>query len=81
MISDEQIENIKPPFFVVADCLRGKRKGLTRKKNPSKIVRIAGNDPLNVGRFPTAYFEGGGWVLLVDLMRFHTIVEANYNKK
>ena len=78
-ITEEQIRIVKAPFYIVADCLRGKRKGLPRKQKPSEVTGFSDNDPLGVGggifpNNPTVYFKNGGWVLLSDLMRYHTIV-------
>jgi len=75
MITEEEIENIQAPFFIVADCKVGPRKG-----KPKKEVGFSGNDPLGVGGGifpdnPTVYFKNGGWLLLSDLMRYHSIIK------
>lgn len=69
-ISKTELLKAKIPFYIRADGRKGK---------PSKVIGISRNDPLGVGGglfpdFPTVYFEGGGWLLLRDLMRFHSIV-------
>lgn len=81
-ITEDEIKSIKAPFYIIADCQRGKRRGLPRKGKPSKVTGFSNIDPLGVGggifpNNPTVYFENGGWVLLSDLMRLHTIVNKN----
>ena len=83
-ITEQQIKTVKAPFYVVGDCLRGSRKGQPRKEKPSKVIGFSGNDPLNVGggllpNNPSVYFEGGGWGLLTDVMKYHTIVKEPSN--
>ena len=80
-ISKKQLENIEIPFKVVSDHRRGKMKGQPTNKKPSIIVKCSSNDPLGVGGglfpdMPTVYFENGGWLLLCDLMKYFSIVEA-----
>lgn len=78
-ITEKEIKEVSTPFYVVGDCLRGPRKGLPRKEKPSKVVGFSENDPLGVGggifpETPAVHFESGGWGLLTDVMRYHTIV-------
>lgn len=81
-IKENEIKDVECPFLIVADCLRGPRKGLPKKQKPSKVIGFSENDPLGVGggifpNNPTVYFEKGGWLLLSDLMRNHTIVTSD----
>jgi len=83
MITQEQLQKQKVPYFVVSDCMAGKRKGLPKKQRPAKVVGYTENDPLGVGGGlfpdnPTVHFETGGWVLITDLMRFHSIVSERW---
>ncbi len=71
------------PYFIVADCRAGKRKGSPKKEKPSKVIGYSCNDPLNVGggiftNNPTVYFENGGWVLLSDFMKNYSIVSNSH---
>jgi hypothetical protein len=80
-ITESEIKSIECPFFIVTDCQRGPRKGQPKKEKPSKVVGFSGNDPLGVGGGifpdnPTVHFEKGGWLLLSDLMHYHTIVKS-----
>jgi len=64
----------KAPFFV--RCLIGRK----RDRKPLKVVGFTPNDPHGVGGglfpdMPTAYFEGGSWLLVSDLGRFYEVVE------
>ena len=48
------------------------------KKRAATVIGFSQNDPLGVGGglFPdmaTAYFKGGGWVLLGDLLQYYEI--------
>ncbi|MBQ4836030.1 hypothetical protein [Pseudoalteromonas luteoviolacea] len=76
-ISQTEINNIKAPYFIVADCRAGKRTGQPKKEKPSKVIGYSSCDPLGVG-FVTVYFEGGGWLLVQHLMRNHSIVNENW---
>lgn len=85
-ITENEIKNIEAPFFIVADCIRGPRKGKPKKERPSKVIGFSGNDPLNVGgdifpSNPTVYFENGGWLLLCHLMQHHSIVKCVTKKE
>lgn len=84
-ITQEEIMNVEAPFYIVDDCSKGPRKGKPRKRKPSEVTGFTENDPLGVGggMFPnmaTVYFKNGGWLLLKDLMRLHSIVPKNYNR-
>jgi hypothetical protein len=61
----EDLASVKAPFKVVSK--HGHGYGV--------VTGFSANDPLGVGGYmdllpntPTAYFEGGGWCLLPDLM-------------
>lgn len=65
MITRKQIAAAKAPFVV-----KSIHDGRT-----ATVTGFSENDPLGVGGYmgllpstPTAYFEGGGWCLLSDLM-------------
>ena len=82
-ITDQEIMNAKAPFHIVVDCAAGPRKGQPKKEKPSKVTGFSENDPLGVGGgifpdYPTAYFEKGGWLLVQDLMRYHSIVPEDW---
>jgi hypothetical protein len=63
MITREQLSKLEAPFVV-------------KSVHDGRMATVTGfskNDPLGVGGgmfpdMPTAYFEGGGWCLLPDLM-------------
>jgi hypothetical protein len=78
-ITTKELLVTKPPYLIVADCRSGKRKGLPKKERPSEVVGYSGNDPLKVGggilqNNPCVYFKNGGWVLLSDFVKNHSIV-------
>jgi len=78
-ITKEQLKETKVPYLIVADCRAGKRKGLPKKEQPSTVVGYSVNDPLGVGggifdTNPCVYFKSGGWVLLSDFVKNHSIV-------
>jgi len=80
-ITEKQLRETKTPFYIVADCRSGKRKGLPSKQKPSKVLGYTINDPLGVGgthwdNNPCVHFEKGGWLLIIDFMKNHSIVEA-----
>lgn len=69
-ITAEQMRSVTAPFNV-------RRPG---HKRVSTITGFSRNDPLGVGGgifpdMPTAYFEGGGWLLVKDMMRHYELVE------
>lgn len=48
------------------------------KKRKNTVIGFSQNDPLGVGGgifpdMPTAYFEGGSWLWVVDLMKNYDI--------
>jgi len=66
-ITKAQLNSIKPPYFTRYDG---------NKKSKKAEVIGYGYDPLGcfVG---CAYFKGGGWLALTDLMKHHSIVQTN----
>jgi hypothetical protein len=65
MTEQELMDSMPAPFDVVSK--NGKQRRAT-------IEGFSKNDPLGVGGgifpdMPTAYFKGGGWCLVSDLMR------------
>lgn len=82
MISEKEINNIKCPFVVGSDYRIGKKKGTQKKTNHAEVVGFSKNDPLGVGggimpNMATAYFKGGGWLLIGDLMRNYSIIKQD----
>ncbi len=71
-IAVAEIKKLKAPFKVKYD---GKKR--------SKAITVKGftaQDPLGVGGgllpdCPTAHFEGGGWLLVRDLMQHYSLVK------
>lgn len=54
--------------------------GSKRDRRPVTVIGFTRNDPAGVGGgllpdMPTAYFEGGGWLLVSDLRRYYEVVE------
>ena len=67
MIDIEQLKSMKAPFDVV-----------DKKGNRHTIIGFKQNDPLGVGGgifpdMPVAYFQGGGWLLVSDVLRNYEI--------
>lgn len=65
-MTKDDLLKLSAPFDVV-------EKNKKKKKARLTIVGFSQNDPLGVGGglfpdMPTAYFEGGGWLLLDDLI-------------
>jgi hypothetical protein len=63
----EQLKSMKTPFDVV-----------DKDGNRHTIVGFKQNDPLGVGGgifpdMPVAYFDGGGWLLVSDVLRHYEI--------
>lgn len=64
----EQLMSAKAPFRITD------KKG----KYCGTVIGFSQNDPLGVGGgimpdMPTCYFEGGGWLLVEDLLRNHEL--------
>ena len=84
-ITEEEIKLAKAPFHIVVDCSRGPRNGFPKKETPSKVTGFSETDPLGVGGgmfpdYPAVYFERGGWLLLPDLMKYHSIVPEDWSQ-
>ena len=63
----EQLKSMKAPFDVV-----------DKDGNRHTIIGFKQNDPLGVGGgifpdMPVAYFHGGGWLLVSDVLRHYEI--------
>lgn len=63
----EQLKSMKAPFDVV-----------DKNGNRHTIIGFKQNDPLGVGGgifpdMPVAYFHGGGWLLVSDVLRHYEI--------
>ena len=63
----EELKSMKAPFDVV-----------DKDGNRHTIVGFKQNDPLGVGGgifpdMPVAYFDGGGWLLVSDVLRHYEI--------
>ena len=63
----EQLKSMKAPFDVV-----------DKDGNRHTIVGFKQNDPLGVGGgifpdMPVAYYDGGGWLLVSDVLRHYEI--------
>lgn len=72
----KDLENVNAPFDVISikDGSRHTVKG------------FAENDPLGVGggffpNIPVVYFEGGGWLLLDDLLSYYEIAPKTLGEK
>lgn len=66
----EQLKSMKAPFDVV-----------DKDGNRHTIIGFKQNDPLGVGGgifpdMPVAYFHGGGWLLVSDVLRHYEIAAA-----
>lgn len=63
-MTEQELKAAQAPFFVVSK----------HDRTQATIVGFSENDPLGVGGglfddMATAYFDGGGWCLVRDLMR------------
>ena len=64
----KDLQNVKAPFDVLS----------IKDGSRHTIKGFAQNDPLGVGGgffpdIPVVYFEGGGWILVSDLLRHYEI--------
>lgn len=65
----EELQQVEVPFEVVS----------VHDKHVATVTGFSENDPLGVGgglfpNMPTAYFEGGGWLLVNHLLKNFDIV-------
>ena len=68
----KDLQNVKAPFDVLS----------IKDGSRHTIKGFAQNDPLGVGGgffpdIPVVYFEGGGWLLVSDLLRHYEIAPNN----
>ena len=79
-ITEQEIKSVSAPFVVAHDYRSGARKGTPKPTSSIVVVGFSDNDPLGVGggmlpNLPTAHFEGGGWVILRDLLKAYSLIE------
>jgi len=65
----EELKAAKVPFDVIST-----------QGHTSRVIGFTQNDPLGVGGgafedMPCAWFEGGGWLLVSDLLRYHELLD------
>ena len=74
-MTEEELKSAQAPFKVISKVRRSK----------AVITGFTKNDPLGVGGgvfpdMPTAYFKGGGWMLVADLLRYWDLDSSDGDK-
>lgn len=72
----EELKNMVVPFDVVCSLSCG---------NKSTVIGFSQNDPLGVGGgllpdIPVAYFAGGGWILVANLLLYYDLCSETKNE-